>query len=250
MMRGYLLRLVLGVMVALGGVPAGAAEKTVLITGANRGIGLEMARQFKARGYAVIGTARTPGEAAELKSLGVRVEQLDVTDAGSVQALADRLRGVPIDLLVNNAGITGHDAERFEAVDFEAVAETFDVNSLGPMRVTQALMPNLEAGRGKTIVQVGSSAGSIAGNRGGGLYGYRASKAALNMFNKTLSSELVRRGYICVVMHPGWVKTRLGGSGATMEARDSVEAMIGVIEQLGLGDTGRFLDYKGRELPW
>ena len=247
----FVLRLGLLLMALLGGSAAQAAEngKAVLITGANRGIGLELARQFRERGYAVIATAREPDEAVVLKSLAVRVEQLDVADMASVRALAEKLQGVPIDILVNNAGISGHDAERFEAIDFDAVATTFDVNSLGPMRVTQALLPNLEAGSGRTIVQIGSVVGSIELSRGG-LYGYRASKAALNMFNKTLSSELARRGYICVVMHPGWVKTRMGGAGAKVEVEESVAGMLSVIEQLRLGDTGRFLDYTGKELPW
>ena len=247
----FALRLVLVFLALFASSVAPAADngKTVLITGANRGIGLELARQFRARGYAVIATAREPDQAVDLKALAVRVEQLDVTDTASARALAGKLRGVPIDILVNNAGTSGHDAERFEDIDFDAVATTFDVNSLGPMRVTQALLPNLEAGAGRTIVQIGSVVGSIELSRGG-LYGYRASKAALNMFNKTLSTELVRRGFTCVVIHPGWVKTRMGGAGAPVEVEDSVAGMLSVIEQLHLGDTGRFLDYTGKELPW
>ncbi|NQX89708.1 MAG: SDR family oxidoreductase [Halioglobus sp.] len=234
-----------------GGLPASLADEpqTVLITGANRGIGLEFARQLSARGDSVIGTARKPDEAIELKDLGVRVEQLDVTDSASVQALAARLQGVPIDLLINNAGIGGHTANSFATTDFDEIAHTFDVNSLGPMRVTQALLPNLEAGEGKTVVKISSTMGSIEQNRGG-YYGYRASKAALNMFNKSLAAELGKQGFITIVMHPGWVKTRMGGAGAPVEPKDSVAGMIEVIDALNTEDNGAFLDYQGNTIPW
>jgi NAD(P)-dependent dehydrogenase (short-subunit alcohol dehydrogenase family) len=235
----------------LGAAPVSMAEgpQTVLITGANRGIGLEMARQFSERGYTVIGTARKPVEATDLKALKVRVEQLDVTDTASVQALAARLEGVPIALLVNNAGVGGQRPDSFENTNFDEVAKTFDVNSLGPMRVTQALLPNLEAGEDKTVVQISSTMGSIEQNRGG-YYGYRASKAALNMFNKSLSAELGQRGYTCVVMHPGWVKTRMGGAAAPVEPEDSVAGMLKVIDGLSADDNGRFIDYQGNVIPW
>lgn len=235
----------------LGGALVSVAQdkQTVLITGANRGIGLEMARQFSERGYVVIGTARKPDEATDLKALKVQVEQLDVIDSASVSALARRLDGVPIDLLVNNAGVGGQTAGSFAAVDFDKVAHTFDVNSLGPMRVTQALLPNLEAGEGRTIVQITSVMGSIEQN-GGGFFGYRASKAALNMLNKSLAVELGKQGFVCVALHPGWVKTRMGGAGAPVEPEDSVAGILEVIDGLTPDDNGRFLDYQGKTIPW
>ena len=251
MVNRFLLCLIL-VMVSVLGSGMAVAEgtgNTVLVTGANRGIGLEFVRQLKALGYEVIGTARLPDKADDLSAMDVRIEQLDVTDSASVDALADRLKGVKIDLLINNAGIGGHNAANFRETNFDEIAQTFDVNSLGPMRVTQALLDNLGAGEGKTIVQISSTMGSIEKNRGG-YYGYRASKAALNMFNKSLSAEMGKQGYISVVMHPGWVKTRMGGEAAPVEPTDSVAGMLKVIQNLGAADNGRFIDYQGNGLPW
>jgi len=231
--------------------PSFALEKgaTVLVTGANRGIGLEFATQLKAAGYKVIGTARKPAEATDLKALGLRVEQLDVTDAASVAALAERLQGEPIDLLINNAGVGGLRANSFRETDFEDMAWTFNVNSAGPMRVTQGLLDNLVAGQGKTIVHISSIMGSIENNRGG-YYAYRSSKTALNMLNSSLAAELGREGFTCVVMHPGWVKTRMGGESAPVEPKDSIAGMLKVIQGLKPADNGRFLDYQGQTVPW
>lgn len=228
---------------------ADAASQVALVTGANRGIGLELATQLKAAGYDVIGTARKPAEATELKALGARVEQLDVTDADSVAALAQRLDGVAIDLLINNAGVGSQQGDTLAEQDFERMAFIFAVNSIGPMRVTQALMPNLATGEGKTIVHISSVMGSIA-NNWGGAYGYRASKTALNQLNKSLSIELKDKGYTAVVLHPGWVRTRMGGETAPVQPSDSVAGMIAVIGELQPADTGRFLDYQGKEIPW
>jgi len=231
-------------------VPVSAeTSMTVLVTGANRGIGLELVRQLRARGHQVIGTARNPGEATELKKTGAALVQLDVTDSSSVRAMAKELEGQKIDLLINNAGMLGHSAQSFEETDFDKVIATFDVNSLGPMRVTQALLPNILSGSGKTIIQISSTMGSIA-NNGGGYYGYRASKSALNMLNKSLALELAGMGITSVVLHPGWVQTRLGGAEAAITTQDSVSGMISVIASLEPEDSGRFLDYKGNELPW
>ena len=224
-------------------------KMTTLITGANRGIGLELARQLQAQGHAVIGTARKPDEAAELKALGARVLQLDVTDAASVQAMAAALRGQPIDLLINNAGIGGHTAPSFEETDFDQIGLTFDVNSIGPMRVTQALLPNVLASQRKLVVSISSIMGSIANNQGG-YYGYRASKTALNMLNSSLALELADRGVTAVVLHPGWVKTRMGGPSAAITTEDSVQGLLQVITGLQPTDSGRFIDYQGNELPW
>jgi NAD(P)-dependent dehydrogenase (short-subunit alcohol dehydrogenase family) len=226
-----------------------ATAMTVLITGANRGIGLEMARQLEARGMHVIGTARKPADAEALKATGARVEQLDVTDADSIAALAKRLEGVKIDMLVNNAGIAGHIAGSFEETDFTQIERTFAVNTLGPMRVTQALLPNLEAGRHKTVVQISSRMGSI-GQNSGGYYGYRASKTALNMMNSSLALELGSRGFTCVVMHPGWVKTDMGGEGADITPEESVKGLLDVFAGLTPEDNGKFYNYQGEEIPW
>jgi len=208
-----------------------------------------LVHQMRARGHQVIGTARKPEQAMELKETGARVVQLDVTDSNSIRAMAEQLKGQRIDLLINNAGMLGHNAQSFAETDFDQVIATFDVNSLGPMRVTQALLPNILAGSGKTVIQISSTMGSIA-NNSGGYYGYRASKAALNMLNSSLALELADRGITSVVIHPGWVQTRLGGENAAITVEDSVTGMMQVIAKLGPEDSGRFLDYQGEELPW
>lgn len=240
-------------LIVLAGTMAGmvtaATPPTVLITGANRGIGLEYARQFSARGYTVIGTARDPADAKELAAVASRVEPLDVTDAASVAALAQRLHGVTIDILVNNAGMFDRRDTSVDRVDFELMEQTLAVNTLGPLRVTQALLPNLRVGKRRTIVNMSSQLGSIEQSNGG-WYAYRASKAALNQVNKTLSAELAADGFTCVVLHPGWVRTDMGGAGATYTPQESVGGLIAVIEKLGPADNGRSYDFKGTPIPW
>jgi len=237
------------ISVTAAGITSAATSHTVLITGANRGIGLEYARQFAAKGYKVIGTVRDPADAKDLSEVADRVEPLDVTDAASVAALANRLQGVPIDILVNNAGVFDRKDVTIDKVDFAMMEQTLAVNTMGPLRVTQALLPNLRAGKRRTIVSVSSQLGSIE-RSDGRWYAYRASKAALNQINKTLSVELAPEGFTCVVLHPGWVRTELGGKGATYSPQESVAGMIAVIEKLGPTDSGRFFDFKGTPIPW
>lgn len=241
--------MLLAVLLVQVQITTAAEAKTALVTGANRGIGLEFAKQLTERGFTVIGTARQPEEAADLKALGARVLQLDVTDSASVAAMASALDGVAIDLLINNAGIVGHVAGSIVETDWDQIGMTLEVNAIGPMRVTQALLPNLLAGNGKTIVQITSIMGSIKANPGN-YHGYSASKAALNMLNSLLAKELAGEGVTAVVIHPGWVKTRLGGEGAQITRDESVAGMLEVIDHLTPAKTGRFFDYKGREMPW
>jgi NAD(P)-dependent dehydrogenase (short-subunit alcohol dehydrogenase family) len=222
---------------------------TCLVTGANRGIGLEFARQLQARGERVIATARHPEAATDLATLGVRVEPLDVADGGSVRALAERLQGAPIDVLVNNAG-TGGDSSPLADLDFERMARFFSVNSIGPLRLAQALMPNLRAGSRRLIVSLTSQMGSIASNDQGGYYGYRASKAALNMLNRTLALELAGKGYTCVVLNPGWVRTDMGGAGAPLTPEASVRGLLRLIDRLTPKDTGSFFSWNGERVAW
>ena len=222
---------------------------TWLVTGANRGIGLEMVRQLVARGDTAIATARRPDDAAALRDLGVKLLPLDVADGASVRRMRELLGDTPIDVLVNNAGVGGP-GRSIADLDVDAVRATLEVNTLGPIRVTQALLPNLRAGSGKKIAHVTSLMGSIADNGSGGAYGYRASKAALNMFNKNLSLELGREGFICVVLNPGWVKTDLGGERAPTAVDDSVRGLLRVIDQVVADDNGTFINHDGRRLPW
>jgi NAD(P)-dependent dehydrogenase (short-subunit alcohol dehydrogenase family) len=235
--------------VTMTGMVSAATPPTVLITGANRGIGLEYSRQFAAKGYQVIGTTRDPADAKDLSAVADRVEPLDVTDAASVAALAQRLRGVPIDILVNNAGMFDRRDVTVDKVDFAMMEQTLAVNTLGPLRVTQALLPNLRAGKRHAIVNMSSELGSIE-QSSGRWYAYRTSKAALNQVNRTLSAELAPEGFICVVLHPGWVRTDMGGAAATYSPQESVAGLIAVIEKLEPADNGRFYDFKGNAIPW
>lgn len=238
------------VLLCLGGASGFADDPmTVLITGANRGIGLEYASQFSEKGYTVIGTARNPDSAEELSVIADRVEQLDVADPASVAALAKRLEGVPIDILINNAGIFERQDTTIDGVDYEMMERTFAVNTLGPLRVTQALLPNLRAGQRKLIVSMSSQLGSIE-NSNGRWYAYRASKSALNQINKIWSAELGPDGFTCVVVHPGWVRTDMGGPNATYSTEESVAGLVNVIAGLDAGDNGRFYDFQGNPIPW
>jgi NAD(P)-dependent dehydrogenase (short-subunit alcohol dehydrogenase family) len=248
-MKRWLLIALAILSVTMTGMVSAATPPTVLITGANRGIGLEYARQFAAKGYHVIGTTRDPADAKDLSAVADRVEPLDVTDAASVTALAQRLRGVPIDILVNNAGMFDRRDVTVDKVDFAMMEQTLAVNTLGPLRVTQALLPNLRAGKRHAIVNMSSELGSIE-QSSGRWYAYRTSKAALNQVNRTLSAELAPEGFICVVLHPGWVRTDMGGSAATYAPQESVAGLIAVIEKLEPADNGRFYDFKGTAIPW
>jgi NAD(P)-dependent dehydrogenase (short-subunit alcohol dehydrogenase family) len=225
------------------------APPTVLVTGANRGLGLEFAKQYASDGWRVIGTAREPETASELAALGVRVVQLDVTDPDSVAALARELEEQPIDLLINNAGIFPR-VNRLVESDFESVARTFAVNSIGPMRVTRALLPNLRQGALRTVVSITSGLGSIANNNSGRYYGYRESKAALNMFMRSLSVEFEDEGFTCVALSPGWVRTDMGGPNANLSPAESIAGMRDVIADLEPGDSGSYLNWDGESLPW
>ena len=239
----------IAVAVAVARATEGQGDLTVVITGANRGLGLEFARQFKAAGAEVIGTARRPEAADDLRGLGVRVEQLDVTDPESVARLAASIGDGAVDILINNAGI-GNREQSIKGLDIDHADRVFQVNCLGPMRVTQALLPALHRGDRKLIVNITSRLSSLELNRRGGYYGYRESKAALNMFTRSLAAELKPKGFVCVVMNPGWVRTDLGGPRAPLSPQQSIRGMIGVIERLTTDDSGRFFNHGGEELPW
>lgn len=244
----------IGLALSLGAQAGKAAAnepevRTVLITGANRGIGLELARQYAGDGWRVIGTARTPDSATELRDSGAEVMQLDVTDPGSVERLARQLDGRPIDLLINNAGILPM-MRTLDDIDFDAFERALSVNTIGPIRVSRALLANLRAGETRKIVNISTDLGSIAGNTDGGFYGYRESKTALNMFTKSLAAELADEGFICIVLHPGWVQTDMGGPQAPLQASESVRGMRDVIGRLTPADSGAFWAWSGERLPW
>ena len=220
--------------------------KTYLITGTNRGIGLEYCRQLQARGDNVIAVCRSPNE--ELSSLGVRVESdIDLTSDTAVKDLVDRLDGKQIDVLINNAGII--ERITLDDLDFESIRRQFEVNAIAPLRLTSALLPNLASG--SKVALMTSRMGSIKDNTSGGSYGYRMSKVALSMAGKSLAYDLKPRGIAVAILHPGLVKTRMTGftdSGITTET--SVKGLLARIEELNLDNTGTFWHSNGEVLPW
>ncbi len=226
-----------------------------VITGANRGIGLEFVRQLSARGESVEAGAREPARAKELTALAaradgrVRVHACDVASTASVAAFARVIGNVAVDVLVNNAGVYG-DLRPFEKFDLDDAQRTFDVNALGPLRVTRALIEHVLRGSTRRVVSITSGMGSISDNTSGGNYGYRMSKAALNMANRSLSLDYRARGLIAVVMNPGWVRTDMGGRGATLAPADSVRMMLERIDALTIKDSGSFLNYSGGTYPY
>jgi NAD(P)-dependent dehydrogenase (short-subunit alcohol dehydrogenase family) len=226
-----------------------ASAQTVLITGANRGIGLELARQYASDGWQVIGTARDPAAAKDLMELEVQIVQLDVTDQGSVDRLADELGDQPIDVLINNAGVLSM-LRSIKDIDFDQFNRAMAVNAVGPIRVTQALLTNLQAGETRKIINISSIAGSITSKTSGGMYGYSESKAALNMFTRSLAGELGAAGFICIVIQPGWVQTDMGGSSAPVTVQESVAGIRDVVDKLTAADNGEFWTYDGQRLPW
>jgi NAD(P)-dependent dehydrogenase (short-subunit alcohol dehydrogenase family) len=236
------------------------AQPTALITGSNRGIGLEFATQLAARNWRIIATARSPESATELNKLAetadITIEQLDVTQPGQITALADRYRDMPIDLLLLNAAKGPKQPTATAPLskqDFDISASYFETNAIGPMRVTQAFMENVKASELKRIVAISSDSGSfVAGAQVPILYHYKASKAALNMFFYTLHFETRKRGVTVVMLHPGNVATntetaRLPGA---MPTAESVRQMLDVIDGLTMEDNGRFIDFRGETMPW
>ena len=224
---------------------------TVLITGANRGIGLEFVRQYAADGWRVHAAARNPDKAKDLAAIPgeVTAHALDVTDGRQVAELAAALADAPIDLLINNAGVAGRGGSDLGRIDYDLWQETMTVNTLAPVRVAEAFAANLERGGRKLLVSMSSRMGSIAGMGGGALI-YGASKAALNAAMKTLAADLRSREITVVVFHPGWVQTDMGGAGAPVTPTASVSGMRRVIDGLTPKDSGKFLDRDGAEIPW
>jgi NAD(P)-dependent dehydrogenase (short-subunit alcohol dehydrogenase family) len=218
----------------------------VLITGANRGIGLSWARAYRKRDARVIGTAREPGSADDLRDIGADVEEVDVTDDASVAMLAERLQGVAIDLLILNAGILRRDTA--DTVDTALMSRQFDTNALGALRVALALRPNLALAEKPSLVAMTSRMGSIADNTSGGFYGYRASKAALNAIMKSLAIDLAP--WPVILLHPGYIATRMTGNQGDFGPDEAVDRMIAIVDRLDESMTGRFYHRDGHELPW
>ena len=224
---------------------------TVMITGANRGIGFELARRYAADGWRVLAACRDPAKANGLEGLegDVRVHRLDVTDFARVDALAGELEGEAIDVLINNAGISDMRQERMDGVDYDRWTEVLRVNTIAPFKVSDAFAGHVARSETRLIVAITSRLGSIELNSGG-RYAYRSSKAALNSVMRGLARDLRARGITVAVLHPGWVRTDMGGQDANIDVGESAAGLHAVIAGLGPADSGRFFSYDGTELPW
>lgn len=228
---------------------------SILITGANRGLGLEFAKQYAEAGYRVFATTREPKKADALLALAKKHSTLSVhalapTESDSIAALVRELNGQPLDILLNNAGTGGGKQQSLGRIDPEAMLDTFEINCVAPLIMAEAFLDNVAKSQRKLIAALTSGMGSIA-ESGGGSYAYRASKAALNMSYKNLALDLNQRGIIVVVINPGWVKTDMGGVAAPVEPEQSIAGMREVFDGLTLADSGKFVDYRpGKTWPW
>ena len=233
---------------------------TVVLTGANRGLGLGFARHYLAAGHQVCALIRNPDRADALRGLAsesptsgaLTVIRCDVGDPTSIEAAAGEIRTTmsQVDLLINNAGYYGTAGGSVTDLDDSEVIRAVRINTLGPMHLVAALLPELRATPSAKVAHVTSKMGSITDNGKGGSWAYRMSKSALNMANANLAHEMRADGIHSVVLHPGWVATDMGGAGAPLSVEESVQGMASVIERVGLDDTGRFFNYDGGPIPW
>ncbi|MER2491189.1 SDR family oxidoreductase [Catenovulum sediminis] len=231
--------------------------KTVFITGANRGLGLEFTRQYAQAGYQVIATTRAPLQAEALQKLAqahnnIQIMSLDITDEKQLAGVKSMLQQQAIDILIANAGYYGPKDERnaFGQIDSEEWLKTFQINTIAPLKLVETLYPNLQAGAEKKIAILSSKMGSIDDNSSGGSYIYRSSKTALNAVIKSLSVDLKGDGIKVVSLHPGWVKTDMGGPNALIDSETSVKGMMGVIKGLTGKKSGTFIAYDGKQIAW
>jgi NAD(P)-dependent dehydrogenase (short-subunit alcohol dehydrogenase family) len=228
----------------------------VLITSANRGLGLEFAAQYLADGWHVYAACRQPQSAEKLQRLAqhgnkrVNILHMDVTNPSSIDAAATKIRGGAIDVLINSAGITGKPGQKTGNVDYVSWKQVLDVNTMGPLRVTEAFIEHVARSERKLVVTITSGMGSLADNTSGGSIAYRSSKAAVNMVMRSVAIDLAPRGISCVLVNPGWVRTDMGGPGATLSVQESVTALRRLIERFGPAQSGKFFNYDGREYPW
>jgi NAD(P)-dependent dehydrogenase (short-subunit alcohol dehydrogenase family) len=229
---------------------------TVLITGANRGLGLEFARQYAEAGWRVLAACRDPDRAGELGALAERhsaltIHRLDVARFEEIDALAAELAAEPVDVLLNNAGVYGDSAgNRFGTLSYTEWERVLRINVLSPAKMAEEFRPQLQRGSRKLIVSITSLMGSIADNSSGGSILYRSSKAALNAAMKSIAIDLRDAGIGVLLLHPGWVQTDMGGPGAPTPPAESISGMRRVIESFTHDESGRFVDFRGNQLPW
>jgi NAD(P)-dependent dehydrogenase (short-subunit alcohol dehydrogenase family) len=230
-------------------------KKIYVISGTSRGIGLELTRQALQAGHTVWALARNPEKSEKLEKLKkefpetLKTDAVDVTSDSSVTAFSQKLGNAVIDVLINNAGAyLDEPGSRFETLDFKKVVESFEVNTVGAMRMTKTLLPFLKKGKKPKLIHITSLMGSIEDNTSGGAYAYRISKTALNMFSKSFSCDFPE--IASAVVHPGWVKTDMGGSSAPTTPEESAKGIHQVIAGLTLEKSGHFFDFEGDSLPW
>ena len=232
------------------------SQYTYFITGCNRGLGLEFVRQLLRRGDRVIATCRDIATSSDLTELTLAnsgrlsLVEMDVADEASMREGVDLLNGEPIDVFINNAGIYGPRDANFGGVNGAAMADVLYTNAVAPMLLTQLLIDNVRKGSGKKLVYIGSKMGSIDDNARGGSYIYRSSKTALNSVVKSLAVDLAPEGIAAAVLHPGWVRTDMGGPSGLIDAPESVSGMLAVVDGLSAANTGRFLNYDGAAIAW
>lgn len=229
---------------------------TVLITGANRGLGLEFCKQYAKDGWTVIACCRKPEQSTALKNLAqqyavIQIESLDVANFAHIDALSEKLSGTALDVLINNAGVYGDtQAKRFGQLDYETWTETLRINTLVPVKMAEAFLNQIRLGEKKLIANISSLMGSMADNTSGGNILYRSSKAGLNAAMKSLSIDLEPEAIGVLILHPGWVKTDMGGANAQIDTNESISGMRTVIANFSLAQSGQFVKYDGSLMQW
>ena len=228
---------------------------TILVTGANRGIGLELVRQYAQAGTDILACCRKPADARNLKKIAdqsgrTKLFALDVAEPKSIQALKGALGDAPIDILINNAGVGGPDPQTADAIHYDQWLTTFRVNSMAPLIVAQTFHDNLRHSHAKKLVTITSGLGSIANSGGGGWYGYRASKAAVNMVMHGLARDWAKDSILVGIFAPGWVRTDMGGQSAPLSPEQSVRDLRQRIEELSAKTSGKYIDHTGELIPW
>ena len=228
---------------------------TIIVTGANRGIGLELVKQYCNRNYQVIGTYRDEAISGELISMSrnldnLKVHSLDVSSDQSLKDFSSKLGETPVDIFINNAGVYGPRDSSFNNVDEKNWIPVFQTNAIAPLLLTQLIIDNLRNGSQKKLIYITSKMGSIDDNKSGGAYIYRSSKTALNSVVKSISVDLAKDDMKVALLHPGWVRTDMGGPNGLIDTSASVSGMTKVIDSLSQSDSGCFFNYDGSKIPW